>query len=279
MGSFAGKLAFVTGGSSGIGLSTAARLAEKDCRVAIFSRDRAKLDRASGIISTRAGAASGDVHAVVMDVSDHRDVQEKIRASVEQLGAPDILINSAGLVSGDYFQNITYKQFDTVVGVNVYGTWNTISAVLPHMKNKGGGHIVNFSSMAGLIGMFGYSLYGTTKFAIRGLSECLRSELKRDNIYVSVVFPPEVKTPMIEEEKKTLPPEGRAVKTMAGLLEPDYVAGVVIKGLIKKRFMIIPGSRARLLYFIHHISNGSLTRTPSDIIIARTSKQQKKMKG
>jgi short-subunit dehydrogenase len=79
--------------------------------------------------------------------------------------------------------------------------------------------------------MFGYSLYSTTKYALVGFSECLRSELKRFNIKVTLVCPPEVKTPFLEEEAKTLPPEGRAVKNLAGLLKPETVAKAIIRGI------------------------------------------------
>ena len=117
------------------------------------------------------------------------------------------------------------------------------------------------------MGMFGYSLYSTSKYALIGFSECLRSELKRYNIHVSVVCPPEVKTPFIEEEAKTLPPEARAVKNLAGLLEPRHVAKSIVHGIKKKRFLIVPSLLTKWLYFNHRISNGHLTRIISDWIV------------
>ena len=115
--------------------------------------------------------------------------------------------------------------------------------------------------------MFGYSLYCTTKYAIVGFSECLRSELKRFNIKVTLVCPPEVKTPFIEEEAKTLPPEARIVKNLAGLLTPEQAARAIVRGIKGKKFLIIPGVMAKSLLFWHRISNGLLTRLPSDIIV------------
>jgi len=202
-----------------------------------------------------------------MDVSDNDDVRQKIETAVETFGIPDILINSAGIGTGDYFENISYEQFDKAMKINVYGTRNVISAVLPYMKQKGGGHIVNLASVAGLIGMFGYTTYSTTKYAIVGLTECLRSELKRFNIKVTLVCPPEVKTPFIEEEAKTLPPEARVVKNLAGLLTPQQAAKAIVRGMKGKKFLIVPGVMAKSLLFWHRISNGWLTRTPSDWII------------
>ena len=264
------QCAYITGGSSGIGLETAVLLASLGCRLVLLARDQARLDEACRYIEGQAGQTGRQIHAVStvsMDVSNNDEVREKIKAAVVHYGIPDILINSAGIGTADYFEKISYESFDAVMKINVYGTRNTVSAVLPYMKQNGHGHIVNLSSAAGLMGMFGYSLYSTSKYALIGFSECLRSELKPYHIQVSVVCPPEVKTPFIEEEVKTLPPEARAVKRLAGCLQPEYVAKKIVKGIEKNRFLIVPGLLTKLLYFNHRISNGHLTRITSDWVI------------
>jgi len=261
---FSGKLVYITGGSSGIGLETAKLLAGQGCRLVLIARGEPLLDKACKTIATQTEKAAQAFNFICMDVSDNDDVRQKIETAVETFGIPDILINSAGIGTGDYFENISYEQFDKAMKINVYGTRNVISAVLPYMKQKGGGHIVNLASVAGLIGMFGYTTYSTTKYAIVGLTECLRSELKRFNIKVTLVCPPEVKTPFIEEEAKTLPPEARVVKNLAGLLTPQQAAKAIVRGMKGKKFLIVPGVMAKSLLFWHRISNGWLTRTPSD---------------
>lgn len=269
---FPHKLVFITGGSSGIGLATANLLASQGCNLVLFARGQKMLDDACRFINTKSGNSSQSVNAVSMDVSDNNDVQQKIKVAVEKFGIPDILINSAGVGSGDYFENISYDQFDRAMKINVYGTRNAISAILPFMKQKGGGHIVNISSVAGLIGMYGYSLYCTSKYALVGFSECLRSELKRFNITVTLVCPPEVQTPFLEEEAKTLPSEARLLKNLAGLLTPEQAAKAIVRGIKSKKFLVVPGIMAKSLLFWHRISNGLLTRLPSDIIIKFASR-------
>jgi len=275
MSGFSNKLAFITGGSSGIGLATANLLAAQGCNLVLFARGQKMLDEACKTVKTKMKSSSQNVNAVPMDVADNADVQQKIKTAVEKFGVPDILINSAGVGSGDYFENISYEQFDRLLKINVYGTRNTVSAILPFMKQKGGGHIVNIASVAGLIGMYGYSLYCTSKYAIVGFSECLRSELKRFNINVTLICPPEVKTPFIGEESKTLPPEARVVKNMAGLLTPEQAAKAVVRGIRGRKFLFVPGLMAKSLLFWHRISNGWLTRTPSDLIIKLATRRSR----
>jgi 3-dehydrosphinganine reductase len=267
MACFSNKLAFITGGSSGIGLATANLLASQGCSLVLIARGQPLLDKACKVIEARIDKTSQKVNAISIDVANNDDVQQKIKIAVEKFGIPDILINSAGGSTGDYFENISYEQFDRLMKINVYGTRNTISAIIPFMKQKGGGHIVNISSIAGLIGMFSYSLYCSTKYAIVGFSECLRSELKRFHIIVTLVCPPEVKTPFVEEEAKTLPPEARVVKNLAGLLTPEQAARAIVRGIKRKKFLVVPGIATKFLFFQHRICNGFFTRTPQDWIV------------
>ena len=118
---------------------------------------------------------------------------------VQSFGAPDILINNVGRALPRYFEDVTFEQFDETMKTNLYGAWNTISVLVPHMK-AGGGTIVNVSSMAGFIGVFGYTDYCASKFAVVGLSEALRQELRRYGITVAVLCPPDTDTPGLANE-------------------------------------------------------------------------------
>lgn len=260
---FYNQTVYITGGSSGIGLGIARMMLSKGAHVVLFARNPEKLERACNEMMDVKQDLSQRITAMPIDITDMKNVSRNMEEAVKQFGKPDILVNCAGIIKADYFENISYEDFDAVMKTNVYGARNMIAALLPAMKEKGG-HIVNVSSAAGLMGMFSYTAYSTSKFALVGFSDCLRSEMKLHNIDVSVVCPPEVKTPMNQEEAKTIPPEALAVKRLAGVLEPEYVARAVIKGILKKKFLIIPGFKCRFLYITQKCSPGWLSRAISD---------------
>lgn len=267
MQNFSGKLVFITGGSSGIGFETARILASSGARVAIFGRDILKLQRAQDTISKTPGVLDRAAYSLAMDVSDPVDVRQKIKKAVEECGIPDILINSAGIGHSDLFENIESETFDAVIRTNLYGTWHVIASMLPYLKENGG-HIVNVSSMLGLIGLFGYCAYGASKFALVGLSECLRCDLKRFNIHVSVYCPPEVDTPMTDLMCATSPAPTRELVKITGLLTATRAAEILLEGIAKKRFLIVAGYRAKASYAFKRLFPG-LSRLMIDITVER----------
>jgi 3-dehydrosphinganine reductase len=240
------KNVYIPGGSSGIGLAVAKKLARQGAHVMIFARNRERLEKAANEISNCRSTAAQRVDAKVLDVCDHMQVEDVMGNAVAGFGVPDILINMAGQAEPRYFENITADQFDRIIKVNLYGTWNTISVLFPHMKKKGGA-IVNTSSIAGLIGVFGYADYSASKFAVVGLSESLRCEFAPLGIRVSVLCPPDTDTPLFEEENKIKPLETKALSGGAKVLSADQVADDLIKGMEKGKFLIIPGTEGKMI--------------------------------
>ncbi|MFZ2398930.1 MAG: SDR family NAD(P)-dependent oxidoreductase [Smithella sp.] len=179
------KHVYITGGSSGIGLEIARKLFSYGANLTIIARNSAKLEDARREIEKIKVSSGQFIRCLSVDVSNSDELSRVISQTLKEFGVPDILINSAGIISCDYLGNIPYDKFDAVMKINLYGTRNMIAEVLPAMKKEA--HIVIISSMAGLVGMCGYTAYGTSKFALVGLAECLRGELKQKGIHLTLV--------------------------------------------------------------------------------------------
>ncbi|MEA3408699.1 MAG: SDR family oxidoreductase [Chloroflexota bacterium] len=269
---FRGANVVISGGSSGIGFATAKLLARREANVFIIARNQERLAQALGEIEKEKVDENQLFEAFSADVRRYREVEKVIATIVEKVGSPDVLVNSAGICHSNYFEALPLSAFEDEMGINYLGTLYMIRAVLPHMKANGAGHIVNISSVAGYIGGFGYSSYSPSKFAVCGLSEVLRGELAPYNIMVSVMFPFDTDTPMLEEENKTKPletkmitgavkPEGlkRPAEFIAwGLVKlftappasPEKVANALIEGIQKEKHLIIPDFGMKLLYYV-----------------------------
>lgn len=249
---FRHKTVYVVGGSSGIGLSIAHRMSSEGANIALLARTKEPLELALNQVATCKVSEEQKFYCRQIDVSSNDQVEAVMSEAMSEFGIPDVLINCAGTVCPCCFEDATYQQFDETMKVNLYGARNIISAVLPHMK-KQGGHIVNVSSMAGLVGVFGYTDYCASKFALIGFSEVLRSELKRYGVMVSVLCPPDTDTPLFREEIKTKPDEAKAITARTKLMQPDEVTEVLINGIKKNRFLIIPGLEGKLVYIVKRL--------------------------
>ncbi|HNW30538.1 MAG TPA: SDR family oxidoreductase [Spirochaetota bacterium] len=271
---YVGKRVYITGGSSGIGLEIARQLAPLGADLLLFARNAKKLEEARAEV--RGSGATGRVEVMPLDVSDNVMVRKVIDRAVKKFGVPDIIINSAGIGSANYFENISYDEFDRVIKINLYGTRNVIAAALPCMKERGSGVVVIVSSMAGFSSIFGYTSYATSKFALVGFAEALRSEMVRYGIRVILACPPETDTPFLAEESKTIPPECRAMKDLMGTLRTDYVARFIIRGIARGKYLIMPGYLSRFLYLVQRFSPGWISRRVADSTVARAAKKIKK---
>lgn len=247
---FAGVVAYVVGGSSGIGLSAARLLASAGASVVLFARTPETLDAAAAGLESLRISPGQRFAARRLDVSDHAAVDEVMATAVAECGAPGLLINCAGRALPHRFEDLTYEQFDETMKVNLYGVWNAVAALAPHMKARRSGHIVNVSSVAGFVGVYGLTDYCASKFAVIGFSEALRQELRPFGVEVSVLCPPDTDTPGFAREGLTKPEETKAVSSGGGLMQPDEVARALLEGVRRKRFMIVPGGDGRFTYFM-----------------------------
>ncbi len=273
---FRSRVALVTGGSSGIGLAAARQLSARGAHVWLLARDRAKLDSALAEVEARCIQPDQRCGVVVADVSDAGQASAAVAEVTAQAGTPDLVINSAGITYPGYFQDIDLAIFHQIMDINYYGTLHVIKAVIPAMLARGSGYIVNISSLAGLIGVFGYSAYGASKFAIRGLSDVLRSELKPLGIGISVVYPPDTDTPQLAYENQFKPYETKALAGSANVMSADAVAAEILRGVSGGRYVIIPGSEGKLMFGLSRLlGNGIYPILDLMINRAQRSKGQK----
>ncbi len=242
------KLALITGGSSGIGLALAQKLAAQGMRVWILGRDPAKLDAACQKIEAARRSPDQQVGTISADVTNFEQVSAALESFASSAGVPDLLVNCAGFAQPGLFAETAPDIFRQHMEINYFGTIHVIKALLPGMIRRGSGHIVNISSLAGMFGVYGYSAYGPTKFAIRGLSDTLRYELKEHGIGVSLVFPPDTQTPQLAYETPYKPPVLVELDKSNKVLSAEAVADAIVQGVARNRYIITPGFDSSLYF-------------------------------
>lgn len=252
--------AIITGGSSGIGQAIAHQLAHQGAHVSIIARSPEKLHQAQIEIEHARPSAHQKVLALSADVGDRHQAEHAIHTAIETLGAPQMLITAAGMAYPNYFQDIPIEIFEQTMAINYFGTLYCIRAALPSMEKARRGNIGMISSGAGLIGLYGYSAYGPSKFAVRGLAESLRTELNPIGIQVSIAYPPDTDTPQLMEENQTKPPATKEMTATAKLWQADDVARVILTGMEKGHFEIAPGLEIGILKRFHSVISPLLNR-------------------
>lgn len=266
--------AFVFGGGSGIGLRLAEILQARGAAVSIFDlKIGEEAERRLGAVGSRTGG--GPVAAFhEVDVTDSAAVARAIEAAVATAGPPALAINSAGVQNSKPFEDLSEDQFRRVVEVNLIGSRNFAAAVLPQMR--AGAQLALVASLAGILPNHGYAAYSASKFGVIGLAGALRLEYKPKGITVSVICPPEVETPMVDEERRTGDAIGLEMKKFSGTLTVDQACAEIIRGLEARRWMIIPGRRARLSRRLAQTLPG-FTNATSDRMVKRALKAQKSL--
>lgn len=231
--------AFVTGGSSGIGLAAALELAEKGHDLALFARDAKNLQAASSALLQRNPKVAVETFAV--DVANHAAVQEAVQEAIRRLGAPEMAIASAGMAQPGKFVDQPVALHERHMAVNYFGSLYFIQALIGPMAAAGGGHFGLIASGAAYFGIYGYGAYAPSKFALRGLAEILHLELAHKDISVTLIYPPDTDTPQLVEEKRTKPAATQKITEGGGLWSPEDIAARLISGMQAGRPVVAPG--------------------------------------
>tara|TARA_B000000460_G_C21457314_1_gene366454 strand:+ start:66 stop:935 length:870 start_codon:yes stop_codon:yes gene_type:complete len=251
-----GKVAFITGGASGMGLAMARSFAAAGMKVAIADVEQDALDR----VKAEFNASNAEVITLQVDVTDRAAMEAAADATEAAFDKVHVLVNNAGVAVGGSLDQMSYEDWDWVMGVNLDGVVNGLQAFVQRIKAHGeGGHVVNTASLAGHFAIPGLGVYTATKYAVVGISETLRADLKQHDIGVSVLCPGVVNTnifdsgrnrpshlqgetdtaKMVLSEDVAEPErEQRMAEMMARALDPAVVGDMVLHSIQEDEFYI-----------------------------------------
>ncbi|GAA1022246.1 3-oxoacyl-[acyl-carrier-protein] reductase [Acrocarpospora pleiomorpha] len=223
MGLLGGKTAVITGGAQGIGLAIAKRFVTEGARVVLGDLDEDALD-----VAVKELGGAGVTRGLRCDVTEAEEMAALLAGALDAFGALDIMVNNAGITRDATMRNMTEEQFDQVIAVHLKGCWLGTKQASLIMRERGGGSIVNISSLSGKVGMIGQTNYSAAKAGIVGLSKAAAKEVAHAGVRVNAVQPGLIRTAMTEampqkawDQKMSEIPMGRAG-------EPDEVAKVVL---------------------------------------------------
>lgn len=252
----AGKVAFITGGASGMGLAMARSFSAAGMKVAIADIEQRALDT----VAAEFAASNADIITLQLDVTDRDAMERAADATEKAFGKVHVVCNNAGVAVGGSIDEMDYKDWDWVMGVNLGGVVNGVQTFTRRIEAHGeGGHFVNTASMAGHIALAGLSVYTTTKYAVVGLSESMRADLAQKNIGVSVLCPGVVRTNIFDSGRNrpgdlardkdtaslvlmagTTDAErnARLGELLANALDPAVVGDMVLHAIVSDEFYV-----------------------------------------
>jgi short-subunit dehydrogenase len=242
----------VTGASSGIGAATAVACGRAGMRVVLAARRADRLARVADAVRT----AGGEALVVPTDVTDEAAVRALVGRTVAAWGRLDVLINNAGAGLLAPIDQTTAAEFEAMMRVNFLGAVHGILAALPHMRRQGRGHVVNVASVVGKRASPFRAAYVAAKFALVGLSEALRMELRGDGIAVTCVCPIGTATEFFAVEPNRLGVSSRGGPVQSA----EHVAGRVLAALRRPRAEVHPYPPARLLFLLNDLAPGLVDR-------------------
>jgi len=251
---FAGKVAAITGAGSGIGRALALELAKQRCDLALSDVGEENL----GETASLAAAQGVNVSRARVDVSRREEMHAWADQVVKDHGKVNLVFNNAGVALGATLEDVRYEDFDWIVGINFWGVVHGTKAFLPHLRASGEGHVVNVSSVFGIISVPTQGCYNATKFAVRGFTEALREELDMTGGGVSAtcVHPGGIKTNIARAariDESTMKIVGKDVETARAafdgffLTSPEAAARAILRGVRRNARRVLIGADARAI--------------------------------
>ena len=249
----AGKRCLITGAASGIGRATAIAASAKGAEVFLTDVQAEKLEGVAEEI-VRAGGKVG--HSKALDVRDHDAVVAFAEEIHSAHGSMDVVMNIAGISTWGKIEQLEHEHWRRTIEINLIGPISVLECFVPPMiEARRGGHVVNVASVAGLFGLPWHAPYSASKFGLRGVSEVLRFDLRKNRIGVSLVCPGAVKTPLVETvDIVGVDRESPKIRRLIKLFErravtPEHVAKKILEAIERNRYMVFTSPDGRLLHW------------------------------
>jgi short-subunit dehydrogenase len=258
-----GQVAAITGAASGIGRALATQLAQAGVVVSLADADESGLAEVGSAIRQQGGR----VQEHPVDVTDADQVDRWATATIEEFGRVDLVANVAGIINAGDAVDSTLTELHRLLDVDFWGVIHGSKAFLPHLIAAGRGHLINVSSALGLISVPGYGGYNAAKFAVRGWSDALRLEMRRNRTGVTVtcVYPGGVRTPIMAHATSAAGPEDAARRrklfdTRIARTEPEEAAAAILRGAAAGRRRVLVGADARLADLMARVTGSGYER-------------------
>lgn len=247
------KVVVITGAGSGIGRAVALNVAAKGARVAVSDWDE---DGLAETVELLKNAGARDIKADRLDVSDREAFAAYARDVKEHFGRVNVVVNNAGVSHTGPVTEMEYADFEWIVGINFWGVVHGTREFLPHLIESGDGHLVNISSLFGLVAMPGQSTYNATKFAVRGFTESVREDmiLGKHPVEVTCVHPGGIKTGIARNGRVTQGEDKAAIASTfdkkLARMTPDKAAEIIVEAILAAKPRVLVGADAHAIHWI-----------------------------
>ncbi len=272
-----GAVAVVTGAGSGIGRALALTLASRGAQLALADVNATGLEETRKLL----GAASARTYRV--DVADRSAVQDFARSVDKDFGGASLLVNNAGVALYGTFAELSLEEIEWLIGINFWGVVYGCKFFLPLLQRAADAHIVNVSSVFGLIGPPGQSAYCSSKFAVRGFSECLREELRATPVKVTCVHPAGIATRIAETARAGAATrveehaQARERFAKVATIPPEEAARVIVRGILADKNRVLIGKDAYRIDFLQRLMPARANAMLSSWLQKRIEKEESKL--